>query len=105
MFDRVRKGRKKQTIRPVDAYKQLKVGDKVHCYSTKKVKGVRRPVLDELLYVGVCSEILKVAWKTIKDDKAVARMDGFKDSDEMKRWFAKKYRDLTDDKLFKVIRW
>lgn len=54
--DKVRNGVKKQTIRLADAYSNLKVGMKVHCYSTKKVPRLRRPVLDKLLCVGECTK-------------------------------------------------
>ena len=105
MFDKVRKGLKKQTIRPAEMYHHLKVGDKVHCYSTKKVKGVSRPVTDELLYEGVCTDVSVFFWWQIKNDSGLAKLDGFTGSKEMREWFTKKYGEIPNSKQFRVIGW
>lgn len=105
LFDKIRNGLKKQTIRPAWTYEHLKVSDWVHCYSTKKVEGVHRPVVDELLYKGVCVEILRKRWEEIKEDERVAELDGFKDAKEMREWFQTKYPKLSDLMVFKIIRW
>ena len=105
LFDKVRRREKRQTIRPFENYRRLKVGDKVHCYSTKKVSYSKRPILDELLHVGICTEILVKPWGEIKNDDEVARLDGFRDAEDMKKWFKGRYGDVPDDRLFRIIRW
>lgn len=106
MFDKVRSGEKKQTIRPIENYKHLKPGDKVHCYSTEKRKGVSRPVTKELLYVGICVEISEIMWDHFKWSDRIAGLDGFKDAVEMRRWFEERYgQDLYPRKQFRIIRW
>ena len=84
--EKVRNGTKRQTIRPANTYPKLRVGGKIHCYSIKKVVGARRPVLDELLYVGEVIEIKPVTWQEIKDDEDVAQRDGFTNAQAMRTW-------------------
>jgi len=104
--DKVRSGEKKQTIRPFEDYRHLKVGNKVHCYSTEKREGVKRPVLKELLYVGVCTEIIApILYKDFMLDDQIAKLDGFKDAEDMRQWFLKQYPDLNLYKIFRIIRW
>ena len=106
MFDKVRKGKKKQTIRPFERYKRLKIGDRVHCYSTEKREGVRRPVLKELLYVGTCTEIIApIMYDDFKWNDRVAKLDSFKDAKDMRRWFETRYPDIYAGKSFRIIRW
>lgn len=102
--DKVREGSKKQTIRLAGTYSNLKVGMKVHCYSTKKVPGMRRPVLDKLLHVGTCTEITLTSWASIKNNDETARLDGFSSSVEMREWFEQHY-NIEDETSLKVIRW
>lgn len=102
--DKVRNGVKKQTIRLADAYSNLKVGMKVHCYSTKKVPGLMRPVLDKLLCVGECTEIILTKWGSIKDNDEIAMLDGFSSAREIQEWFEKHY-DIEDETALKIIRW
>ena len=104
--DKIRSGEKKQTIRPFENYRHLKIGNKVHCYSTERREGIRRPVLKELLHVGRCTEVLfQVPWRLIRDNEYLARLDGFKDAREMRAWFEARYPDLHDAKRFRIIRW
>jgi len=105
MFDKVRNGEKKQTIRPYENYVHLKRGDKIHCYSTRKVEGVRRRITDELLYVGKVTVVVVALWKDIRGNYVIARRDGFKDSSEMQSWFTSKYGDIPSDRRFRLIRW
>jgi hypothetical protein len=77
---------------------------KVHCYSTKKVPELMRPVLDKLLCVGECTEIILTNWASIKDNDETARLDGFSSAREMKEWFEKHY-DIEDETALKIIRW
>lgn len=106
-FDKIRSGEKKQTIRPYEYYIHLKKGDKIHCYATKAVRfgRSRRPVLGELLYEGVVTKIRVCRWSSIKYDDHIARLDGFKDAKEMRKWFKAKYPDISPDKRFRIIRW
>lgn len=103
--EKVRSGKKKQTIRPAETYRHLKVGDKIQCYSTKKVPGSWRPIVDELLYEGVVTEIQVDTWGEIRDKFDVAWLDGFDDEEEMKQWFEKKYGKIPEDRNFRIIRW
>jgi len=103
--DKVGSGEKRQTIRPFENYRHLKVGNFVDCYSTKKVSGVRRPVLDKLLYVGVCTEILIRPWGEIKGDEEIAKLDGFDSAEDMETWFTRRYGKIKDERLFRIIRW
>jgi hypothetical protein len=106
LTDKVKAGKKKQTIRPKEAYSNLKVGMKVHCYSTKRVPYSRRPVLDEKLYEGICTEIIFKQWREIKDDDIIAKLDDFYSASEMREWFKKQYKNkIKDDTIFKIIRW
>jgi hypothetical protein len=105
-FDKVRSGEKRQTIRPASSYKHLRVGGRIHAYSTKRVEGVRRPVLDELLYEGVCKEILVRPWKEIKNDELLAVRDGFDSARAMRIWFIERYGgEPSDDSMWRIIRW
>jgi hypothetical protein len=99
--DRVCDETKKQTIRNRNSYPNLKVGSKIHCYSTKKVPEFNRPVLDRLLYVGRVIEIICVNWGSIKNSEDIAKKDGFRDSGEMREYF----RNLSDFAELKIIRW
>lgn len=103
-LDKVREGSKKQTIRLAGAYRNLKVGMKVHCYSTKKVPSVRRPVVDELLHVGTCTKIIPTIWGFIKNNDKIARLDGFAAAEKMREWFEQHY-DIQDETALKIIRW
>lgn len=105
MFNKIRRGEKKQTIRPIGSYTHLKKGDKIHCYSTRKRPEIRRPITDELLYTGICSHIGIFRWGTIKNIEKVAKSDGFKNSEEMRSWFKKTYGKIPDDRLFRIIQW
>jgi hypothetical protein len=105
MYDKIRSGEKRQTIRPAEQYRHLHIGDKVHCYSTKRKKGVRRPVTNELLCRGFCVEIIVKTWKRIKNDEKTAKLDGFANAEEMREWFQKKYQRLPDHKLLRIIKW
>jgi len=106
LVDKVRSGEKKQTIRPFETYQNLEIGDPVHCYSVEKRVGVRRPVLKELLYVGTCTEIIApIMYDHFKWNEQTSKLDGFKDTEEMRRWFESKYPDLYPGKLFRIIRW
>lgn len=103
-IEKVRSGEKKQTIRPAEFYKHLEEGDKIHCYSTKKVQGVSRPVTDELLYEGRIISIEIRSWADIATD-TIAIMDGFENLEKMQGWFRRKYLDLAPDKKFRIIHW
>ena len=103
-FEKIRQGIKKQTIRRANAYQNLRVEDKVHCYSTKKVPH-RRPALDEKLYEGICAEIDLVTWGEIKNDDNVAELDGFNNSEEMRKCFAEMYPNIKDSTPLKIIKW
>jgi hypothetical protein len=103
--DKIRDGMKTQTIRPIDTYRHIRLGDLIHCYSTKKVEGVRRPVLHELLRKGFCEEIIIARFGDFKDNEDIAVRDGFVNAESMEFWFNAKYPDITDDMLFRIIRW
>lgn len=103
-LDKVEKGTKKQTIRLENAYLTLKVRSKIHCYSTKRKEGVRRPILDKLLYKGVVTEIILVPWRILKDSPTIAILDGFGSLEEFRTFFERKYKP-SDDTIFKIIRW
>jgi len=103
--DKVRNGTKKQTIRPINKYRNLSEGKKVHCYSTKKVSYSNRPILDQLLYVGICTKITETTWEKIKSNNEIAKLDGFEDAKDMQQWFTLKYPSLTDDTMLKIIQW
>ena len=105
LFDEIRWGKKRQTIRPAHMYKHLKPGDKVHCYSTKKVEGVRRPITDKLLFEGICAEVQIKKWGTIKRNEKIAQADGFFTAAEMEEWFNYKYPNLKDSAKFRIIKW
>lgn len=105
MFDKIRDGSKKQTIRPFHNYQRLEIGNAIHCYSTKKVSYSKRPILDELLYKGKVTEIFVVIWDEIQDNDEIAKLDGFRDSQEMRMWFEQKYGVVPEDKNFRIIRW
>jgi len=106
----IREGIKRQTIRPKlggkEPYPNIRAGGKIHCYSVKKIKGVRRPILNELLYKGKVTQIIYIYWENIKDDDDIAIMDGFPNAEEMRRWFRERYGNkLKDDTIMKIIRW
>jgi len=101
--DKVRAGTKKQTIRPWAYYKHLKVGNAIHCYSTKKVPGVRRKMLDELLYTGTVTEIVRALWDELQTHEIAIR-DGFDSLGHMCLWFDEHY-SLSPQTVFRRIRW
>lgn len=105
MFNEIRNGHKKQTIRLARQYKHLKEGAYVHCYSTKKREGIRRPVTDVLLYRGYCISNHVASWGRIKNRIDIAKRDGFFTVDEMREWFETKYPYLTDNTNMRIIRW
>jgi hypothetical protein len=103
-FQKIQQGIKKQTIRQVNAYANLRVGNKVHCYSTKKVPH-RRPALDKKLYEGTCTEIDLVTWGKIENDDKIARLDGFNNSREMRKCFTEMYPNIKNSTPLKIIKW
>jgi len=109
-LDLIRNGTKRQTLRPFmggrEPYPNVRVGGRIHCYSVKKVPGVRRPVTGELLYVGKVTQIFYAYWGDVKYDDDIAIADGFPNAEEMRRWFEERYGDrLRDHTEMKVIRW
>lgn len=105
MYDKIKNGTKKQTIRPYETYVYSAIGDRIHCYSTKKVEGIRRRILDELLYLGTVTSVKLTFWYGIKFNEAIAQLDGFESCDEMIRWFTNRYGPDIDDKKFRIIQW
>jgi len=103
-FQKIKQGIKKQTIRQPNAYRNLRAGSKVHCYSTKKVLH-GRPALDKKLYEGRCIGIDFVTWGQIKNDDNVAKLDGFISSEEMRKCFAEMYPNIKDSTPLKMIKW
>lgn len=97
MKEEILSGEKRQTIRK-PWKRQIKVGDKLYLYWHLRQKDC------ELLKVTKCVFTARVRWSLIRDHKGIARLDGFKDSAEMREWFEKKYKPKPDD-LFDIIRW
>ncbi len=124
MKDKVKDGRKRQTIRVLRKY-PIKVGDILYIYwklRTKFCEKLReekcidefqiqmafyenwlnsgKPVwrVDRIYYDGSVRQLLDFE---IED---LARKDGFDDALQMMRWFSKRHKDLHR-KTFQVIRW
>lgn len=102
--EKVKKGTKKQTIREENAYRNLEIGKNIQCYSTKKKEGVRRPVLDKLLYESVITDIRIISWRVLRNSPVIAALDGFEGLEKFRKFFRDNY-DPSDDTLFKIIRW
>ena len=102
--EKVKNGEKKQTIRPCQNYRRLKVADAVHCYSTERRAGTR-PVTKELLYRGICIQNKETTWGAIKNNEDIAWLDGFLSAKEMRQWFEKQYPRLHDTSCFRIIQW
>ena len=50
-----------------------------------------------------CTEVLIKKWKEMKDDVELARLDGFNDLDDFRKWFSR--YNPTDETEFMIIRW
>ena len=99
--EKVQLGEKTQTIRRKNRFK---VGDTLQLYTGQRTNQCRK------LGEGIVTAVIKIS---IREDDIVffgdleywndmsldyfARMDGFKDFDEMKRWFKKVYKKLPFD--------
>jgi len=51
----------------------------------------------------VCSEVLMIKWKDMRDDLELARRDGFEDSESFRKWFMR--YNPTGEAEFMIIRW
>jgi len=74
------------------------VGDTLYLYWHLRKKDC------ELLKVVKCTWTKRVRWWYIAYDDDIARLDGFKDSAEMRAWFEKVHHPEPND-LFDIIRW
>jgi len=118
---KVKLGIKTQTIRRETVrWKKLKVGD-----SLKLFWKMRTPQCEKL-GTGICTKIIRIRFKKVayhkqlfllmqnteelsfysnNDKEIIARRDGFKDADEMFRWFHKTHREEMFKGIFRIIRW
>lgn len=98
MKEKVRTSEKRQTIRPARK-RPVKVGDTLYLYWHLRQKDC------ELLKVAECTETFRLPWAMIAGRYTLAVADGFKNPEEMRKWFYGKYGEIGPTKLFDVIRW
>lgn len=99
-------GQKTQTIRPMQSYRHLAVGDRIDCWITERRVGVNRPIPSRKAAIGIVTEIIEeVPFFTLFQD-TIAKADGFHDWKEMYDWFMAHYnKNALYNQKFKIIRW
>lgn len=96
MRDQILSGEKRQTIR-LPRKHPIKVGDKLYLYWKLRTKHC------EFLSTVYCTSCFIKKWGDMKNDLALARLDGFKSLQEFRDWFVRyNPSDLTE---FTVIQW
>jgi len=95
--DKIISGEKRQTIRK-PRKRPIKVGDTLYLYWHLRQKDC------ELLQVVKCKEVITMKYKDFAYDDDIAKRDGFKNSEEMRKWFEKIHKPKPEDS-FVIIRW
>jgi len=96
-YDKILKGRKKQTIRAVKK-RVIKPGDTLYLYWHQRQKDCK------LLKITKCTEVFKLSYRDFAYEEEIAKADGFKNTEEMRKWFQRIHKPFDDD-LFYIIRW
>jgi len=95
--EKIKKGTKKQTIRPVGKRK-IEPGDTLYLYWHQRQKDC------ELLKVTKCISVYRMCYQDFCRQESIAKKDGFRNAQEMRDWFEKTHRPFPCDK-FQIIRW
>ncbi len=98
--EKILNGTKRQTIR-TPRKRPIKKGDTLYLFWHQRQKDC------ELLKVTKCPQTETLSFRDLAfSDKSedIAKADGFKDVEEMRKWFLKAYSPFPDDK-FVIIYW
>ena len=99
-WEQVKDGRKRQTIRPYRNF-IYRVG--------MKVRGIKHRFKprsrDNVLFESRLTFAEPRYWHEVAFDEETARLDGFKNSGELREWFHKRYGDIPSKSRWWVLRW
>lgn len=99
-IEKVKSGETKQAIRPVRK-REYRLGMPIKCLKgTRWMKGKK-----ELLYEGRITEIKKLSWNSIRQNKQIISADDTSSPDEFRKWFREHYKNELEHMAFWVIRW
>jgi hypothetical protein len=102
-WDLVRRGVKRQTVRPYRGPRSLKrAGQRIRC-----IKNRFKPRdSDNVLHEDVIKEVKLLTWHEIINSPEIVEADGFPSRNAMVNWFVREYGALPlDQSVWQVIRW
>ncbi|RLI33186.1 hypothetical protein DRO56_02315 [Candidatus Bathyarchaeota archaeon] len=97
-WKQILEGRKTQTCRR-PRKRPIKEGDRLVLYWKQRIPRNRKPI--HLIGVAVCTRVERKKYRDFAFDDQFARRDGFRDSEELRKWFGPV--EVHGDEIYEVI--